>query len=39
MNERNPLAVVLTGVIKAVKCVLMVFVWCIIILCVLTKNR
>ena len=39
MGERNPLAVVLTGAIKTVKCVLTAFAWCIITLCVLTKNR
>jgi len=39
MYGRNPLSVVLMGVAKAVKCVFMGFAWCIIILCVLTKNR
>ena len=39
MNERNPLVVVLSGLFKAVKCVLMVFVWGIIILGAMTKNR
>ena len=35
MGERNPLVLLF----KAVKCVIMAFAWCIIVLCVMTKNR
>lgn len=39
MGERNPLVFVLSVLFKAVKCVIMAFAWCIIVLCALTKNR
>ena len=39
MNERNPLVIVSAGIFKAVKCVFAAIAWCIIVLCVMTKNR
>ena len=39
MNERGTLVVVLSGLFKAVKCVFTAIAWCIIALCVMTKNR
>ena len=39
MNGKNPVLWVLTWLFKAVKAVVVAFVWIIIIGCVLTKNR
>ena len=39
MDERNPAVDVLSWVFHAVKCVFTAIAWCIIVLCVMTKNR
>ena len=39
MNGKNPVLWILVGLLKAVKCIVLAFVWMIIIGCVLTKNR
>ena len=39
MEERNPLVIAAVGLFKVIKCVLLVFAWCIILLCVFTKNK
>lgn len=39
MEGRNPIAVVFMGLFKLLKCVVMAFVWVIVILGVLVKNR
>ena len=39
MNGRNSLEVVVAGIFKAVKCVIMGIAWCIIVMCVLIRNR
>ena len=39
MEERDPVAVVFTGLFKAVRFAVLAFAWIIIGLCVATKNR
>ena len=39
MEERDPVELFFIGLFKVVKVVFLAFCWCIIVLCVMTKNR
>ena len=39
VNDKNPLAIILSGIFAVIKCVLAVFVWGIIVIGAITKNR